>query len=357
MEKILITRLGAMGDIIHSLPAVAALRRAFPEAAIGWVVEERWLDLLSAPSSSNAAPGMRTPERPLLDYIHISKTRAWRLAPFSDETWLEMRVFRRDIHTPKYGLAVDLQAAARSALIGWLSGAAVRIGFRRPRERWARLFYTRTVETHTPHVVEQALELVSAISGKPSGPVEFPLPQDAQAESWCLSELKKMGLDARPFALISPGAGWGAKCWPPDRYGAVAQALNGKGLGVVVNFGPGEEALARAVIEASKGAAHQVTGTIGQLIALARRARLFIGGDSGPTHLAAALAIPVVAIYGPTNPLRNGPYGPPGSRQIVLRSPESKTSHSRRREPEQGLLQIELQEVLRAVDALLREPA
>lgn len=356
MEKILITRLGAMGDIIHSLPAVAALRHAFPAATIGWVVEQRWVDLLSAPGALTAERN-GSPEKPLADRIHISNTRAWRLAPFSDETWLEMRAFRSEIRAPKYEMAADLQAAARSALIGRVSGASERIGFRQPRERWARLFYTRTVETHTPHVVEQGLELASAITNHPAGPAQFPLPRDPEAENWCSNELARMGLRDAPFALISPGAGWGAKCWPAERYGAAAQALQREGLGVVVNFGPGEEELAQAVVDASQGAARKVTGTIGQLIALTRRAKLFVGGDSGPTHLAAALAIPVVAIYGPTNPARNGPYGPRGSRQIVLRSPESKTSHSRRREPEQGLLQIELREVLQSAQALLREPA
>jgi lipopolysaccharide heptosyltransferase I len=356
MEKILITRLGAMGDIIHSLPAAAALRRAFPQATIGWVVEERWLDLLSASSGLNAERG-GTPERPLVDYIHISNTRAWRLAPFSDETWLQMRALFHEARAPKYELAVDLQAAARSAFIGWLSGAAARVGFRQPRERWARLFYTRTVETHTAHVVEQGLELATAVTGHNIGEAEFPLPRDPEAEAWCSTELARIGLGDQPFAMLSPGAGWGAKCWPADRYGAVAQSLQRERLGVIANFGPGEEVLARAVVEASQGTARPVTCTIGQLIALTRRARLFLGGDSGPTHLAAALGIPVVAIYGPTNPARNGPYGPRGSREIVLRSQESKTSHSRRSEPEQGLLQIELKDVLQSVETLLRERA
>jgi heptosyltransferase-1 len=356
MEKILITRLGAMGDIIHSLPAAASLRCAFPRAVIGWVVEERWTDLLSAPSAINVERG-GSPEKPLADRIHISNTRAWRLAPFSDETWLEMRAFLRDVRAPGYSLAIDLQAAARSALICGLSGAKERIGFRQPRERWARLFYTRAVETRTPHVVEQGLELVSAVAGNASSPAQFPLPRDPEAEAWCLSGLARMGLGDQPFAVISPGAGWGAKCWPADRYGALAQELNRSGLGAIVNFGPGEEPLAQAVVEQSQGAARPVTCTIGQLIALTRRARLFIGGDSGPTHLAAALGIPVVAIYGPTNPARNGPYGPSGSRQIVLRSPESRTSHARHSSPEQGLLQIDLHDVLRSAHSLLRESA
>ena len=354
MEKILITRLGAMGDIIHSLPAGAALRRAFPSANIGWVVETRWLELLSAPSACGGH-GAPQPERPLVNRVHLSNTRAWRLAPFSDETWLEMRALVRELRAPHYQVAVDLQAAARSAVICRLSGAASRAGFQKPRERWARLFYTRSVPTTATHVVEQGLQLVSALTGLPAGPAEFPLPRDPEAEQWCERELGRLQFQVGRFAIISPGAGWGAKCWPAERYGAVAKALANEGLGTLVNFGPGEESLARAVVESSGGAARMATCTIGQLIAVTRRARLFIGGDSGPTHLAAALAVPVVAIYGPTNPARNGPYGPAGTRPIVLRSPESKTSHARRSAPEEGLLQIELEEVLRAVQIVLRE--
>jgi heptosyltransferase-1 len=356
MEKILITRLGAMGDIIHSLPAVAALRRSFPGVKIGWVVEERWLELLCAPSALKLESA-GSPERPLVDYIHLSNTRAWRLAPFSDETWLEMRAFARALREPKYETAVDLQAAARSALICRLSGAAVRMGFRRPRERWARLFYTQTVETPATHVVEQAMQLASAISGKLVNDAEFPLPRDPEAEQWGAAKLEILELRNRHFAIISPGAGWGAKCWPADRYGALAQALERQNVASLVNCGPGEEALARAVAKASRGAARIVNCTIGQLIALTRHALLFIAGDSGPTHLAAALGVPVLAIYGPTNPARNGPYGPKGSRQIVLRSADSKTSHARRTAPEQGLLQIELEQVLQASRALLEDRA
>ena len=150
--------------------------------------------------------------------------------------------------------------------------------------------------------------------------------------------------------MVTPGAGWGAKQWPPERFGEVARALAAHNLRTLVNTAPGEEALAQRVVEASGGTAFSITCTIGQLIALTRRARIFIGGDTGPLHLAAALGIPVVAIFGPTDPARTGPYG---TQAIALRSPESETTFSHHREPEQGLLKITAEEVIAAARHLL----
>jgi len=155
---------------------------------------------------------------------------------------------------------------------------------------------------------------------------------------------------AGEFALLNPGAGWGAKRWPAERYGEVARGLAQAGLCPLVNYGPGEEDLFRAVLAASGGRARPTKGSITELIALTRRARIFIGGDTGPLHLAAALRVPVVAIFGPTDPARNGPYG---TRRIVLRSAESVTSHARRAEAEEGMLGIGSEAVLRAARELL----
>jgi heptosyltransferase-1 len=154
------------------------------------------------------------------------------------------------------------------------------------------------------------------------------------------------------LVILSPGAGWGAKQWPVERYGVVAKALAAEGVHSLVNYGPGEEELAAAVESASDGAARRISCSIAELIALTRRAKLLIGGDTGPTHLAAALKVPVVAIFGPTNPARNGPFN---TRSIVLRSASSMTDHSRHREPERGLLQITPEEVVLAARELLRE--
>jgi heptosyltransferase-1 len=155
------------------------------------------------------------------------------------------------------------------------------------------------------------------------------------------------------LVLINPGAGWGAKQWPPERYGRVAKELALEGFLSFINFSPGEEQLAKIVETVSEGTARLFLGSLTQLIALTRRARLFIGGDTGPMHLAAALRIPVVGIFGPTDPARNGPFG---TRSIDLRSPASTTSHKRRARPDEGLLEITPEQVLKAARQLLRSP-
>ncbi len=174
--------------------------------------------------------------------------------------------------------------------------------------------------------------------------VEFPVDADAE------SKIAGLTTDLRGFAILSPGAGWGAKRWPAERYGQVAKELAKDGLCSLINHGPGEEELAAAVEAASAGTARKISCSVSELVALTRRARLFIGGDTGPLHLAAALKIPVVAIFGPTDPARNGPFG---TQAIVLRSASSVTDHARRREPEQGLLEITAGEVAAAARKLL----
>jgi heptosyltransferase-1 len=174
------------------------------------------------------------------------------------------------------------------------------------------------------------------------------LPKEPQAEQHISRQLAELGIGE--FAILNPGAGWGAKRWPAERYGEVAGKLADQGIASILNYGPGEEELVRAAEAASGGTARAMSSTITELIALTRRARLFIGGDTGPMHLAAALRVPVVAIFGPTDPARNGPYGTPS---IVLRSAESVTSHARRAAPDEGLLAIGSDAVVAAARELL----
>jgi heptosyltransferase-1 len=348
IESLLIVRLGSMGDVIHTLPAAAALRCAYPSATLGWVIEERWAELLCTLPTPRSGP--RSPQRPLVDHIHIVNTAKWRKAPFAFQTWLEAAAAVSDLRALHYQIAVDFQGAIRSALIARLSKAPTIYGVMQPRENAASMFYTRQVMTAGVHVVEQNLSLAEAVAGRPLPPpkVEFPDDEAAQRE-W---EQRQRDLGAAGFVLLNPGAGWGAKQWPAERYGEVARCLAEDGLKALINFGPGEESLAQAVEAASNGSARAVTCSLTQLIALTRRARLFIGGDTGPMHLAAALGVPLVAIFGPTNPARNGPFG---TRSRVLRSSSSVTSHSRRAHAEPGLLEITPDEVVSAARALLGE--
>ena len=152
------------------------------------------------------------------------------------------------------------------------------------------------------------------------------------------------------FVIVNPGAGWGAKRWPAARYGLVARGLAELGVQSLVNYGPGEDELAREAEAASEGAAKPVRCSISELVALTRRAKLFVGGDTGPLHLAAAMRVPVVAIFGPTDPARNGPYA---TRSVVLRNPDSVTSHARRAQADEGMLEIGVEEVVAAAERLL----
>jgi heptosyltransferase-1 len=365
-ESLLVVRLSAMGDIIHTLPAAAALRQAFPHATLGWLIEERWAELLCTLRHPRA--GRRSPQRPLVDRIHAVNTAEWRHAPFSFNTWQQMAAGLSQLRGIQYDAAIDFQGAVRSALLARWSGAPIVYGSTQPRENVASMFYTRKVllQTQGTHVVEQALalagavvssaivssEIATAIIPTASIPtptaearVEFPVDRDAE------NTIAGFTAEGNDFAILNPGAGWGAKRWPVERYGEVAKELAEDGLCSLINYGPGEEELAVAVEAAGAGAARKISCSISELIALTRRARLFIGGDTGPMHLAAALKIPVVAIFGPTNPARNGPFG---TRSIVLRSASSMTDHTRRREPEQGLLEITVGDVVAATRKLLQ---
>jgi heptosyltransferase I len=346
IERLLMVRLSAMGDVIHTLPAVHFLRQAFPRAFMGWLIEERWAELLCAPGSPRRGP--RSSLRPLVDEVHTVNLKAWGKSPFSVSTLQLAAKVWNDVRDAGYDAAVDLQGAMRSAVLARLSGARVVYGAAEPRESPASLWYTRKVVARGRHVVEQNLSVAEAVAGDRVRrlPVEFP--HDPQAEERIERRLAELGVGE--FAVLNPGAGWGAKRWPAERYGEVARQLADLGVDSILNYGPGEEELVRAAQAASGGTARAMSCSISELIALTRRARLFIGGDTGPMHLAAALRVPVVAIFGPTDPARNGPYG---TRSIVLRSVESVTSHARRADPEAGLLTIRSDEVMAAARELI----
>jgi lipopolysaccharide heptosyltransferase I len=283
----LIVRLGALGDIIHAVPAAAALRRAHPDARIDWLVDAR--------------------HRPIVDLITVVD-RAIVLQRSNASGWLEVT---RQLRGVRYDAAIDLQGLLKSAILARASGALRVVGFSiwHLREKTARPFYTETDRRgrlETDHVVFKNLRLLSAI-GVTGERIEFPL---ADVESTALEAVRATLGGDRPFALINPGAAWPNKRWPAERFGEVAAFIRDiRGLPAFVLWGPGEEGLAGAVVEAAGGAAQIAPRTgLADLVALSRAASLMVSGDTGPLHIAAAVGTPIVALFGPTDPHRNGPW-------------------------------------------------
>jgi heptosyltransferase I len=286
---------------------------------------------------------------PLVDAIHIVPAKHWARSPLSTTTVRDIRRVRRELREAGYDISIDLQGAVRSAVVARWARASRLIGEDAPREAAARRFFHERVKTHGTHVIEQAIEVTSAVAGD-SLPATLPwLPVDAEAEQ----EADSIG---QPFVLISPGAGWGAKRWPVERYAVVARQLHDAGYRVIINAGPGEEQIGNelAFLLSAAGRVTLLQPTLTELIAITRRASLVVAGDTGPLHLASALGKPVVGIFGPTDPARNGPFG--GSFR-VLRHPESRRDHTRHEAPEAGLLTITPEAVFDAAMGLLQESA
>ena len=348
--RVLIVRIGAMGDVLHAMPAVAALRDSHPDWRIGWAIEPAWHVLLEAESETHDVAWRfsgRTALRPLVDLWYQVPTRAWKRRPVSLRTLGDIVGLRSELRGDHYDICVDMQGAIRSAFVGRMARAPVFAGAAEPRESPAAWFYQRKITVHATHVIEQGCELLGAAVGETLRPAKVTLPVDPAAERWCDALLGGIG---PRFVVVSPTAGWGAKQWPAERYGRVASALARAGFPTLVNAASSDDAVGRRVVESSEGAAALVSGSIGQMIALLRRTGLVIAGDTGPLHLAAALERPVVGLYGPTDPARNGPYG---TVSRVLRHGSSTRDHSRHPETEQGLMQITTEEVVEAALELL----
>ena len=340
-RRVLIVRVGAMGDVLHALPAVAALRAAHPDWHIGWAVEPRWLPLLQSDDFS----------MPLVDRVYLASTRAWKERPLSWTTLRDISSLRRELRAERFDLCVDMQGSIRSAVIGRMSGAERLLGPAEPREAPARWFYGQQVQISATHVIEQGCELLGAAVGEVLRPAKAVLPIDEVAEKACGELLARALREGENFVVIAPTAGWGAKEWPAERYGRVAAELARSGYRVLVNAASTNDPSAQAVVQSSGGSAIAVPCSLAELIALMRRASLVIAGDTGPLHLAAALQIPVVGLFGPTDPARNGPYGTPSR---VLRHATSGLDHRRHPETEEGLMQITTDEVTTAALELLR---
>ena len=331
-SRVLMVRVGAMGDVLHALPAVAALREAQPGTRVDWVVDPRWAPLLQGDGDTG----------PVVNRVLLAETKLWSAAPFSAATRRSVLGLRRELRAASYDLALDLQGTLRSAVIGQMSGAGRFCGYSDPREAAAAWLYGQRLRRRGAHVVDQGAALVSEAMGVSLAPMPAELPRIAWAEQWA-EELTGGG---ERVCVLAASAGWGAKQWPAERYAALARELRAAGFRVLTNAPKQTDAIANQVAGASDGAAELVVCNVAGLIALLRRAALVVGGDSGPVHLAAMLGVALVALYGPTDPARNGPWGP--GRIRVLRHPDSVTSHKRVQGVEPGLAHIGVDEVLRA---------
>ncbi len=352
--RVLIVRLGATGDLVHALPAVAAIRDAWPDARLDWLVSPRYAPLLRYASGFDRAivmGGLVFPAgqaEPRDEAPGPASGAGTRSAP---AWWRTLRLLRAQ----RYDLALDFQGLIKSAVLARASGAARVLGFPRAhlREPAARLFYTEAVAPGPGvHVVHKNLGLVRALGITP-GPPRFPLSAPLDDRLAGLLPAKDAH-GRRPFAIVNPGAGWPNKRWPPARFAALAAYLRDRhGLPSLVTWGPGERDLAEAVVAAAAGTARMAPATsLGDMIALVQVAALFVAGDTGPLQLAAALETPIVAIFGPTSPARNGPWS---RADISLSRFDACECHHKRRcrRPVQCIDDIALDEVFAAVDRRL----
>jgi heptosyltransferase I len=330
--RVLIVRLSAIGDVVHTLPVLAALHAAGHE--VSWLVE---------PAASSLLAGQS-----LLSGLVIGPSaRRFRLG----------RALRtaRVLRERRFDVALDLQGLWKSAAWARLSGAARAIGLARHARREgasALLMHEGVpVPEEATHVIDQNLSVLRALGVDAVGRREFPLPPSPDAAAHIAAELESRAIGE--LAILNPGGGWANKLWPPESFGLLAHRLREIGLTPLVTWGPGEQQLAERVVTASRGTAQMAfPTTLLEYAELARRARVVVAADTGPLHLACAVGTPVVALFGPTDPARNGPFAPTDI--VVRRTPACAPCHRRRCAVHDEVMRgIGLDEVFRAVQARL----
>lgn len=282
--------------MVHALPVLTALRRHFPTARIGWVVEEGMAPVLAG--------------HPDLDELLTVRLRAWGRRPFSVETVRGLQSFLAALDRFAPEVVLDLMGNHKAGAISALTLADRRIGAaeKHRREPSSGVWINEPVVPRGTHAVDRMLSLLDGL-GVPAAAADFGAAKLFRGgEEGSDRSDRSVG-----FALLHPGAGWGNKIYPPVWWGAAVRRLRDEtGVATRVAVAPGEERLAAEVVAASGGAAEAVpAGGLPRLAALIRRSALVLGGDSGPTHLAHALGVPILMLMGPTDPLRNGPYGAP----------------------------------------------
>ena len=337
--KFLVVRLSSLGDIVHTFPAVAALRETFPAAEIVWLTHPRWKLLVESSG--------------LASEVWAIETRSFS----------SLRSIVREIRGRKFAAAVDYQGLWKSAALPFFGSIPRRIGFSSQtiREFGVPILYTDRVRTAKAHIADQNGEL-SLCAGARKLTSAFTLHIESREMEIVRQLLRGAAVDH--YVVISPGGGWASKCWPPQRFGQLSQKISQQlGLRCVLNCGPGEDHLI-SEIKAASGDSSPIEWKLPleKLMALLRNAVCIVGGDTGPLHLAVALETPAVALFGPTDPARNGPYhldDSPGvaRRDIVLRSPRAVTSYKRGNQADPSMLEIELDAVFESVRRVIEARA
>lgn len=334
--RILLVRLSAIGDVIHGMPVLCALRERFPHAHLSWLAEPAGAKLLDGHKS--------------LDELIVAP-RGWLKSPS------EILRLRKRLRQVRPEVTLDMQGLAKSALAAILSGSRRRIGFGDEKGRelsdWLN---NELVVAPDKHVIDANLRLLAPL-GIHSPAVRFDLPEQAAAAHAAEQLIRRLGLE-EGYAVVNPGAGWPSKIWPAARYGEVSAYLGEKWRlpSLVVWAGDAEHAAAETIVARSAGHARLAPSTtLAELAAVVRRGQLFIGSDTGPLHLAVAVGVPSIGLFGPMPAERNGPYGP---RHIAIQKAAFEGGSRERRNASSELMEaISVEDVRQACDTILRREA
>ncbi len=360
IERLLILKVSSMGDIVHASPVAAALKRAFPHLYIGWIAEDRHAGVMEG--------------SPRIDKLHIIPHRALRAKPFGREAWRIVLYLAREVRAERYQVALDLQGLLKSALWGVLGRVPIRYGAHRLRELTPLLLRRIPIpERSDRHVVQQYLDAARWLgaSGEfpelytkpddanlPEPPVEFPLFVPDEARQQLASKLAQLGTDGKPLITINPSAGREWKRWDITKFAELSDRIESEwGAAVVFLGGPGDKPLEERLRELKKRPLRSLIGrtTLKEAMAAVERSAVHLCGDTGTAHIAAALRVPVVSLYGPTSPDRTGPYGQRAralyKRPLCTACPPDKCLRK------ECLQWITVEEVMQAVQPLLREVA
>lgn len=292
-RNILLIKLSAIGDVIHALPVARVIKNHYPDSRITWVVEKPAYSLLT--------------NNPDIDEIIIfDKPRCKTLGGLVNYA----PEFARQLRTRRFDLALDLQGLFKSAAVAWLSRAPQRLGYCNMREL-SNLVSVPVCGAHqSGHVVDRYLDVARAL-GCPVEDVVFPvhITADESAQAEAIAAAAGLGTES-VYAVLSPGTNWPTKCWPTSKFARLADLLHERNIVPVIVGAPGDRRLAAEIVAASNISPVDLIGktTLKQLAHIIKGAKVFVGGDTGPMHLAVAGGTPVVAMFGPSDPDRNGPY-------------------------------------------------